>query len=40
MSENTFKKDSQTVPSLGSNFASSLSLLHIDHLLNVTMYKY
>ena len=34
LSENTFKKGSQAVPSLSSYFASSLSLVYIDHLLD------
>ena len=34
MSENTFKKGSQAVKTLSSYFASSLSLVYIDHLLD------
>ena len=40
MSENTLKKGSQAVPSLGSYYASSLSLVYIDHVLNVTIFTY
>ena len=40
MSENTFKKGIQAVPSLGSYFDSSPRLEYIDHLLNVTIFTY
>ena len=40
MSEKNFKNDCQAVPSFGSYFAFSLSLVFIDHLLSVTMFNY
>ena len=35
MSQNTFKKGTQAVPSWGSYFVSSLRLVYIDQLLSV-----
>ena len=39
MSENTFKTGSQAVASLGSYFASSLSIAYIENLLSVSKFK-